>query len=907
MKNKKYCIVLIIFSLLLTISLINIDRNIDSWLANDKIHLSSKPMQQELFKVGVQLGPIDLDPQVSWDSASGDVIDQVCEGLFAYNLSDPDNSIIPRLATADGVWSNDNLNYTVTLRDDVTFHDGTAFNASAVQWNWERMDWCLNETGTNHVGVTQIAQLYVWPDGTPFVDHTEVVSEYVIKFVLNAPYAPFQALLCFSGSYIQSPASTDKDAYLVTASSDLVGTGPFVYDNYIAGIEVNFHAFDNYWRGKANITEMRFQIISDPITRHAALLTGDVHFISATEPALYSTIKASPNLTFLNTSTTSTTIWHLGMNNQQINLTIREAISYAIDYDHLLNDILEKNAERLMSPIPNGVLFANDTFDVPILNFTRSRLVMQSMGFGTGFDIYNDAEWINQENTEPFLTYNYTYNSGNTIRERIFDLLQDNLTKIGIRVTPAEVSYIEFVYRIYEIGSLHRNMLQLYWLGWGMDYNDPSNFINTLFANRSTPHNIAQYNGYTTAIEAGRDPLALNDNVQLLMEAALSEFDSVARKALYDRIQELLIEEDCPWAWGIVNYIYHAYDKHLTGFQQNAMNKFNFYPCEWISPILPGIFIINSDADDPDTDGNFNITWSLSAYADNYSLYLSSSIITEINESVTVLLDEVTDTSYEVSGYSDGNYYFLVVARNGNGNTTSSNLLVNVDVPDPPSPFTLSSDADSPDANGNFTLTWTPSNLADNYSLYGYSSLITEINGSLILLLEEVTDLTYEVFDYLDGTYFFVVVAKNAVGTTFSNNIEVVVKIPVLPSPFTLSSDAGSPDANGNFTLTWTPSTFADNYSLYGYSSLITEINGSLILLLEEVTDLSYEAFGYSDGTYFFAVVAKNADGTTLSNNIEVVVEIEEPWIPGFELWTMIFTIISVGLILLLRKKKKYT
>ena len=179
---------------------------------------------------------------------------------------------------------------------------------------------------------------------------------------------------------------------------------------------------------------------------------------------------------------------------------------------------------------------------------------------------------------------------------------------------------------------------------------------------------------------------------------------------------------------------------------------------------------------DPDIDGNFNITWSPSAYADNYSLYMSSSVIAGINENVTVLLDEVTDLSYEASGYSDGTYYFQVVASNGNGNTTSSNLIVNVDIPDP-EPFTLSSDAGSPDANGDFNLTWTPSTFADNYSLYVYSSLITEINGSLTLLLDEVTDLSYEALDYSDGTYFFAVVAKNADGTTLSNNIEVVVEI----------------------------------------------------------------------------------------------------------------------------------
>ncbi|MHA1241046.1 MAG: Loki-CTERM sorting domain-containing protein [Promethearchaeota archaeon] len=909
MKNKKHCLVLIIFSLLLTVSMISLDRNIDSWPVNDEIHLSSNPMQQVLFKVGISYGPSDLDPHNAWDLNSFYVIDQVCEGLFVHNLSEPENPIIPNLALS-GTWNPAGTEYTCILRQGVTFHDGAPFNADAVIFTWDRLNWALNVTGTNTGQIAIFHELYELPDGRPIVSSLIKNSDYNVTFVLNDPYVPFEALLCFSGSYMLSPASTPATAYIDTANGDLVGTGPFVYDNYTATVEVNFHAFDNYWKGKANITDMRFQIISDSNARNAALLAGDIHFMLATTSSWYSAIKSSPSITFLNTSTTSNIIWFLGMNNQQINRTIREAISYSIDYDHILNDIRERSAERSLSPIPNGILYANDTFDVPTLNFTRARLVMQSMGFGNGFNIYNDAEWINQENTAPFLTYNYTYSSGSTTSQEISDLLQDNMTKIGINVTSAEVSAMEFYSRMFEGGGYHRNMFQLYWTGWGMDYNDPSNFINQLLTNRSIAYNGAQYNGYTAAIEAGRDPLALNDNVQLLMEAALSEVDSVAREALYDRIQELLIEEDRPWAWGYSPYIYHAFDQHLAGFQQNSMSKFYFYPCEWKSPILPGLILINSDADDPDADGNFNVTWSPSSYADNYSLYMSSSLITEINGSLTLLLDEITDLSYEASGYSDGTYYFLVVAKNGNGNTTSSNLMVTVEIPIP-EPFTLFSDAGSPDANGDFNLTWTASNLADNYSLYVYSSLITDINGSLTLLLDEVTDLSYEVVDYLDGTYFFAVVAKNSLGTTLSNNIEVVVEIPVLPSPFTLSSDAGSPDANGDFNLTWTPSTFADSYSLYVYSSLITEINGSLTLLLDDVTDLSYEALDYSDGTYFFAVVSKNADGTTMSNNIEVVVEIEGPElgpaIPGFELWTIIFTISSVGSILLLRKKKKIT
>jgi len=435
---------------------------------------------------------------------------------------------------------------------------------------------------------------------------------------------------------------------------------------------------------------MRFTVITDANARNAALLSGDIHFLSDPMPELASIFESSPDITFLNTSTTSAVTQYLGMNNQLINTTWREAIAYAIDYDYIVDVLREGYAAKMESPIPEGIMYANGSFEEAFLNLSYAREVMQGMGFGIGLNVTpgssDEATW----QAATFATFNYTYNIGNSFREDVLVLLQDNLGKIGIVVEDAGMTWGEFIYRLLEMHGRHRNMIQLYWIGWGADYNDPSNFINPLFTNRSIASNSAQYNGYTAAIEAGRNPLLLNDNVQLLMEAGLSETDPVAREALYDRIQELLIEHDRPWAWGYNSYVYHAYDNHLTGFQQNAMNKLYFYPCVWTKsiPILPGPFTLSSDAGSPDTDGSFTLTWTPSNFADNYSLYVYSSLITEINGSLTLLLDEVTDLSYGASGYSDGTYYFLVVAKNGNGNTNSNNVIVNVEIPGP-GPFTL--------------------------------------------------------------------------------------------------------------------------------------------------------------------------------------------------------------------------
>ena len=577
-KNKNLILLIITISVSFLFSFNNITQNNNISKDSDlQIRSSSTVIP---FKVGVTYIVVDLDPQGSWDSASMDVIDQVCEGLLAYDFSDPELQIIPQLATGLGTWNPAGDEYTIQLRQNVTFHDGTPFNATAVKFTWDRMAWALNTTGTNMINITIVEELYVFSDKTPIVDDIIINSDYNVTFILSRPYLAFEALLCFEASYILSPTSTPADRYLDTATDDLVGTGPFVYDSTEPAIEVKLHAFDDYWKGKASINELVFKEILDTDARNLALLAGDIHFLSDPSESYYGVLNSTAGLTF-EEGPQSAILQYLGMNNNLINVSFRKAISYALDYDYIINNLRGGNAVRAKSPIPLGIRYANSTFDVPILNLTHARLIMQSMGFGAGFNVSDDTEWVNQESTSPFAIFNYTYNIGHNFREDILVLLQDNLAKIGIRVTDAGMTYIDFIYRIFEIGNLHRDMLELYWLYREPDYNDPSNFINPLFTNRSVGANGAQYNGFQAAIDDNRDPYNPNDNVQLLMEVALTETDPAKREKLYDRIQELLIERDYPWAWGYVNKLYYAHNANLTGFPPNAFKKLDFYSCKW--------------------------------------------------------------------------------------------------------------------------------------------------------------------------------------------------------------------------------------------------------------------------------------------------------------------------------------
>ena len=220
--------------------------------------------------------------------------------------------------------------------------------------------------------------------------------------------------------------------------------------------------------------------------------------------------------------------------------------------------------------------------------------------------------------------------------------------------------------------------------------------------------------------------------------------------------------------------------------------------------------------------------------------------------------------------------------------------------------FKVSSNAGDPDIDGNFNLVWTPYPGANNYSVYEYSSYITEVNGSLTSLATEISDLSLALDGYTDGTYYFIVVAHKDEGDIFSNCIKITVEIVLPPGDFTLSSNAGSPDADGNFVLTWTASSGAETYTVYQGANYITEINGSLTIKADNIIVLNMALSSYADGTYYFIVVAHNSEGDTLSNCISVTVEkpVSPPGIPGYN-GLLIIAVIGVSIALIANKIHK--
>lgn len=525
------------------------------------------------FSVGVMCGPFDIDPVHCSDSNSRDVIYQVAEGLFMHDFSDPELKVVPRLAADYGIWDGTGMHYTLALRQDVLFHDGTKFNASSVKWNFERINWFLNATGTLNTTLVEIQSIWKLPNGSLFLDAFNPVSintEYNVTINLIAPYTILESVLCRVNAFMLSPISTPRYESINTTTGAIVGTGPFIYDYYSPNDwpygHVNFHRWEGYWREPAYLSEIEFVIINDGTTRNNALLNGRIDFLMGPLSSMLPTFRNNSVIFVEENKVSSLSYYHVCMNNKKINQTWRQAISYAINYSYIMEELLQGDSSRSNGPLAPNFPGNNISIKAAAWDLAKARQILINAGIpGTGGLIANN------DTTGPFATawksadlatWNYSYDEHNNFRENLGVLLANNLDLIGIEVVDQPMSWSDFIYRAYgylEPGGF--DSLELFWIGKSPAFLDPFNIISTLFSNQSA-FNSAQYH---------------NHQVEMWLEETLKEKNPLERDKTYSKILHQIVEVDMAHAFVFHPMLVSVYHMGVKGYYQNALNQLYCY------------------------------------------------------------------------------------------------------------------------------------------------------------------------------------------------------------------------------------------------------------------------------------------------------------------------------------------
>jgi peptide/nickel transport system substrate-binding protein len=502
------------------------------------------PLRENAYIRATSSGPHTLEICDAWDSASNDVLEQVVETLFFYDLNDVDLPMVMGLAESY-YWASTTV-LQIKLREGVLFHDGTPFNATAAKWNLDRLNYLINGTGLNTGTVAQTKSLWSFPDGvTPLINNTAVVGDYNITITLNGAYAPFMATLSYINSGMISPTFHQGDAtsFIDLATGDLCGTGPFTYDSYTPNVEVRMSRWAGYWMkdeygnpNVANFPTVIYAIYADASTAHQAFLSGAIDANAMASDQNIATYKTNPNIYVYDFTTVtgkpSLVYQYMGVNNHKYNETWRKVLAFATNYTYVIDELRLGNAFRSYTAISPGYGAAfnsslpSDPRVVPDGgNVTIARQTMVSMGFGTGLALDNDAAWIAvAEGSSPFRTVRYTYNLGNTFRQDLGVAVTEWLKLVGCAVEDDGVIWDTFLDYLYDVGTgpdSGWDHLELYAIGWAPDYLEPYNMLDPLF-NPMSGSNSAQVND-----------TVLNG----LMASALTETDTVARDNIYKHIQ----------------------------------------------------------------------------------------------------------------------------------------------------------------------------------------------------------------------------------------------------------------------------------------------------------------------------------------------------------------------------------
>ncbi len=453
--------------------------------------------------VGQIAEPQALDPHAVTAVNDFRILMNLYDGLVRYASGTLE--VEPALAEAWEI-SDDGLVYTFTLREGVRFHDGSALDAEAVVWNFERM---LNEDHPYH-------------DTGPFplsfffgaIEAVEAVDAGTVQFTLNEPFAPFLSNLAYPTGLIVSPAAVMEHGSDFGRNPS--GTGPFRFAEWRSNERVVVTRNEDYWDGTAGTEAVIFRPITDANTRVAEMLAGGIDVMVEVPPVAIGQFGGDR---FTVSQQEGPHVWFLILNMKEGPFTdkrVRQAANYAINKGALVDDVLEGTAAIASGPVAPAFSWAYAGLDPYPYDPDRARELLAEAG---------------AEGAE--VTF-FVTEGGSGMLDPIpmGTAMQADLAAVGFDVRIETFEWNTFLGRVNPGLEGQADMAQMAWMT-----NDPDTLPFLTLRTDAWPEAGGFNSGYYS-----------NPEVDALLEAARVETDVDERARLYREMQ-VIVREDAPWVF----------------------------------------------------------------------------------------------------------------------------------------------------------------------------------------------------------------------------------------------------------------------------------------------------------------------------------------------------------------------
>ncbi|MGB4826555.1 MAG: ABC transporter substrate-binding protein [Paracoccaceae bacterium] len=328
--------------------------------------------------IGLTSDPTILDPQAG---------EELSSNIMFYHIYDPlvrrdgDMNFGPGLAES---WSQkDATTWVFKLRPDVKFHNGEVLKASDVVFTMNRL------------------KASVMSNLSANIADVVAVDDLTVEISTPGPYAALPndlaGILILNEAYVTSVGDTELGL-------KPMGTGPYMLREWVKEDHLTLEAFPDYFGGKAKIDTVIFRPITNPATRTAALLTGELDVVQDLAVRDVDRVKSEPGITVLTRPSLLNILLAMDVReksptialdkNPMTDRRVREAIARAIDVDTIDKVIMAGLATPSAQYVPEshvGYVEGMNFREMYPFDIARAKELMAEAGYADGFTMTLDA------------------------------------------------------------------------------------------------------------------------------------------------------------------------------------------------------------------------------------------------------------------------------------------------------------------------------------------------------------------------------------------------------------------------------------------------------------------------------------------------------------------------------------
>lgn len=467
--------------------------------------------------VGQIAEPQSLDPHVATATNDFRILVNIYDGLVRFKSGTL--QVEPALAESWTI-SEDGKTYTFKLRQGVKFHDGSAFDAEAVKFNFDRM---LDE---NH----PFYNTGPFPLSFNFaaVDKVNAIDPQTVEFKLKEAFAPFLSNLAYPTGLIVSPAAVKE--YGKDYGRHPSGTGPFKFVEWQSNQRVVVERNGDYWNEAPALEAVVFRPITDSNTRVAEMMAGGIDVMVEVPPDNIATFQNDPN--FAVSEQVGPHVWFSILNTKEgpfKDKAVRQAANYAVNKQGLVDNVLQGTATVSAGPI------------APAFDWVKTSVEPYPYDPEKAKQLLADAKI-----EDPSLTF-YITEGGSGMLDPVTmgAAIQADLEAVGFKVKIETYEWNSFLSRVNPGLEGKADMAEMAWMT-----NDPDTLPYLALRTAAMPDKGGFNSGYYS-----------NPDLDAILEKARTSTDQAERGKLYGQVQQI-VHDDAPWLF-------------VANWKQNAVTRAN--------------------------------------------------------------------------------------------------------------------------------------------------------------------------------------------------------------------------------------------------------------------------------------------------------------------------------------------